>query len=750
MLPRSLLRTQWVFLAVMIAVTLLAYLPAWRAEFIWDDEGHVTKAELRSVEGLGRIWLEPGASQQYYPVVHTVFWLEHKLWGDSPAGYHLVNLVLHALCAVLLFHILRRLGLRAAWLAAAFFALHPVQVETAAWVSELKNTLSGVWYLAAGLVYLHFDDKRTPGSYAMALVIFIFGLLSKSVIATLPAALLVIFWWRRGRIEWRRDVGPLGPFFVLGIGSGLFTAWVEHRFIGATGAEFELGVVERGLLAGRALCFYLGKLVWPAELTFIYPRWTVDQGEAWQYFFPAGVLVTATALWLWARRRAVRGPLAAFLFFAGTLFPALGFVNVYPFRYSYVADHFQYLASIGPFVLVASGFAWIEGRGRRVSRGVAAGLLVCLAVLTWRQCGIYRDMRTLWETTIRQNPGCWMAYSNLSVLSLSEGRVDEAIVQAEKALALKPEGYREAHVNLGNALFQKGDSEGAIRAYRKALEIEPAYALAWNNLGTVLLGGGRFQESVGCFDQALRLKPDFSEAECNLGNAWFQLGDPDRAGPHFKRALEINPDYAAAHAGLADVLARQGRLVESGEHYRTALVMEPRLFQALAGFGSLLLEQGRARVAIEQFKAALELVPGDARVHFNLGMAWMRLGQRSEAVMHWKKAHELAPRNPSAPNELGWLLATCPDAGGRDGRQALRFAELAVELSAGRDPAFLDTLAAAQAECGQFMEAQATVQRALELAGQQEKSDLIASLSERLELYKKRRPFRQGGAANVQ
>lgn len=731
----------------MVAVAIMAYLPIRDAGFIWDDEGHVTKTELQSLHGLGRIWFEPGASQQYYPVVHTAFWLEQKLWGDSPLGYHLVNLMLHLVCAVLLFHVLRRLDVRAAWLAAVVFALHPVHVETVAWVSELKNTLSGVCYLAAGLVYLQYDEKRTGRSYAIALVLFILGLLSKSVIATLPAALLVVFWWRRDRVEWRRDVGPLLPFFILGIGSGLFTSWVEHRYIGAAGAEFDLSMVERGLLAGRAICFYLVKLVWPVELTFIYSRWTVDQSVGWQYLFPAAVLITVIALGLLAWRRGVRGPLAAFLFFAGTLFPALGFVNVYPFRYSYVADHFQYLASIGPIVLVASGFVLIEAHGRWVSRAMATVLFACLAVLTWMQCGMYQDVKTLWETTIRQNPTCWMAYSNLSVLSLNEGRVDEAIVQAGKALALKPEGYREAHVNLGNALFQKGDSEGAIRAYRKALKIEPAYALAWNNLGAVFLGVGRFQEAVDCFDQALRLKAGFSEAECNLGNAWFQLGWPDRATHHFKRALELNPTYAAAHAGMGEVLTRQGKYPEAGEHYRAALGMAPGLFQARAGFGNLLLDMGRPREAIEHFTAALEQVPGDARVHFGLGMAWMKLGEWRDAVMHWKKAHEFAPRNPSAPNELAWLLATCPDAGVRDGPQALQFAELAVELSAGRDPALLDTLGAAQAECGQFPEAQITLQRALALAGQQEKPDLVVALRERLERYKKRLPFREAAAS---
>src|ERR1019366_5406053 len=346
--------------ALIVCAAFLAYLPALRGGMLWDDAGHVTRLDLRPLHGLWRIWADPGATQQYYPLLHSAFWVEHSIWGDSVLFYHLVNVALHALAACLVVKIARRLALPGAWLAGLVFALHPISVEAVAWISEQKSTLSGVFYLASALAYLRFDQSRRASRYWLALGLFVLALLTKTVTATLPGALLVVLWWQRGRLEWKRDLRPLLPWFALGASAGLFTAWVERTFIGAKGADFTLTLVQRGLLAGRAICFYAGKLVWPANLTFISPRWNIDPGEWWQYLFPAGVLALAIGLWLVARRD--RGPLAGFLIFAGTLFPVLGFLNIYPFRYSYVADHFQYLASLGIMVPVASALAIAAGR----------------------------------------------------------------------------------------------------------------------------------------------------------------------------------------------------------------------------------------------------------------------------------------------------------------------------------------------------------------------------------------------------
>ena len=334
-------------------VTLVAYWPALRGGLLWDDTAHVTRPELRSLRGLGRIWSELGATQQYYPLLHSAFWVEHRIWGDRVLGYHLTNLVLHVAAALLVVMIVRRLSLPGAWLAGFVFALHPVFANSVAWISEQKSTLSAVFYLGSALAYLYFDRDRWRTEYFLALGLFVLALLTKTVTATLPAALLVVFWWKRGRLDWKRDVYPLLPWFALGAAAGLFTAWVERKFIGAEGPDFTLSLLERCLVAGRVIWFYFGKLVWPQDLVFIYPHWTIDPGVWWQYLFPLGALALLAMLCLVARRR--RGPLAAFLFFIGTLFPVLGFLNVYPFVYSYVADHFQYLASLGLIVPLAAG-----------------------------------------------------------------------------------------------------------------------------------------------------------------------------------------------------------------------------------------------------------------------------------------------------------------------------------------------------------------------------------------------------------
>ena len=266
----------WLALAGIYVAVAAAYFPALRGGLLWDDDAHLTRPELRSLSGLGRIWFELGATQQYYPILHTAFWVEHRLWGDATLGYHLINVLLHATAAGLFFLLLRRLAVPGAWLAGLIFALHPVGVESVAWISEQKNTLSTVCYLLAAWAILDFDSTRRRRSYLLGLVLFALALLSKSVTATLPAALLVVYWWRRGRLSWRKDILPLLPFFALALAAGLFTAWVERHVLGAEGADYALGFPARCLLAGRVVWFYLGKLLWPANLIFIYPRWEVS------------------------------------------------------------------------------------------------------------------------------------------------------------------------------------------------------------------------------------------------------------------------------------------------------------------------------------------------------------------------------------------------------------------------------------------------------------------------------------------
>ena len=603
------------FAAALVATVVLAYQPAWHAGLIWDDALNITRPKMQSWNGLYRIWFDPGATTQYYPLLHSVFWLQHKLWGDATLGYHLVNILLHAAAALLVALVLRRLAIPGAYLAAAIFALHPVQVESVAWITELKNTLSTVLYLGAALTYLRFDRTRKAPWYLAAAALFVLSLLSKTVTVTLPAALLVLLWWQRGRLSWRRDVLPLAPLFVLAAVSGLFTVWVERTFCGAQGPAFEMAFLERCLLAGRALWFYLGKLFWPAPLLLVYPRWTVSRTLWWQYLFPAALLLLLAVAW--RLRRRWRGPLAGLLFFAGTLFPLLGFFNAYLFIYTYVADHFQYLASLGIITLVSAGIALLLDRwrlwGRPAGYALCLALLATLAGLTWRQSRLYAAGELLYRATIDGNPGCWVAYNNLGVDLGESGRADEAIA-----------------------------------SFRRALEIQPDYAEAHNNLGTELNGLGRVDEAIVQYRKAVEIKPDYADAHNNLGNRLDDRGQSDEAIAHYRRALEIQPENAVIHFNLGLALAKRGLNVEAVAQFRQTLEYQPGRADAHYNLGLALEKSGRVDQAIVQFRKTLEIQPDSADAHYNLGLALEKRGLSDEAVVQFRKTLEIQPDNPYA------------------------------------------------------------------------------------------------------
>ena len=504
------------------------------------------------------------------------FWLQHRLWGDWPAGYHLVSLGLHFAAAALAALALRRLSIPGAYLAAAIFALHPAHVESVAWITEQKNTLSAVFYLGAALAWLRFEERREKRTYVLALVLFALALCSKTVTATLPAALLLLHWWKRGKPSWRRDVVPLLAFFVLGAAAGLFTVWVERNLVGARGAAFDLTIVERGLLAGRAAWFYLGKLAWPADLVFVYPRWNVSQGVWWQYLYPAAALAALAGLWILRKR--MPGALAGALFFLVTLFPALGFFDLYPFLFSFVADHFQYLASLGILALAAAGAARLldgaQPAARRAGQGLCLAGVAVLAVLTFRQSRLYADRETLYRATLRGNPACWMAWNNLAGALISRGKAEEAMGLAQRALALRPD-YPDAHNNLALALAGLGRSEEAIPHYRRALEIDPGYAEAQNNLGFALAARGEIDEAIAHYRAALRTDPGRAGIHYNLAMALIARGDRRAAATHLRRALELQPGSLEAHNNLGILLARSGRLEEAIEQFRQALAIQP-------------------------------------------------------------------------------------------------------------------------------------------------------------------------------
>ena len=512
------------------------------------------------------------------------------------------------------------------------------------------------------LVYLGFDRNRRPSRYALAFGLFLLALLTKTVTATLPAALLVILWWERGKLDLKRDVLPLAPWFALGITTGLFTAWVEQRYVGAQGAHFILTPVQRTLIAGRAIWFYLAKLIVPINLTFNYPRWKVDPTQAWQYVFPLGVIMLAAGLALIVRKN--RGPLAAFLLFTGTLFPALGFFNVFPFIYSYVADHFVYLATLGFLVPLAVGLTVLAARllpdlRWRCTLGIA--LVAVLGFLTWRQTHMYQDAETLYRETILRNPSSALGHNNLGLILVDRpGGLEEAIGEYEAALSADA-GMAEIHNNLGIALARiPGRLPEAIAQYQQALNLDPGLATAHNDMGLALSQiPGRGSEAIEQYRSALRLEPNFAEVHHNLGLVLSQTpGGLPEAVSEYREALRINPNLMEVHNNLAIALTQiPGRLPDAIAEYETALRINPDAVNVRNNLGLALAQvPGRLPEAIDEFEAGLRVAPDSPDLHLNLGLALLQIpNRRSEAAEQLEAALHLRPDLQSARQMLAQL-----------------------------------------------------------------------------------------------
>jgi tetratricopeptide (TPR) repeat protein len=688
-------RRDLVVLAVLAAATFLAYQPAWFGTLLWDDAQHVTQPALRTLNGLWRIWFEPGATQQYYPLVHSAFWLEHRLWGQATLGYHLVNVALHACTAWLVFLILRKLKVPGAWLAAAVFALHPVQVESVAWITELKNTLSGALGLSAVLVYLGFDESRRRRRYALAMALFVLALLAKTVTAMLPVMVLAALWWKRGSLSWRRDVLPAAPFLAVGAAAGLATALIERTVIGAQGAAYNFTLVERCLIAGRATWFYLLTLAWPSRLVFIYPRWNVSQQVWWQYLFPAGAIALVAGAW--AIRSRSRAPLAALLALLAALFPVLGFFNVYPFRFSFVADHFVYLAGIPVFALFAAGLTRVArslpARAPRlaVSRAASLVLLGVLAALSFQQSRKYANATVLYESTLRDNPSCWLADINLgkAIAEGGPGDLEDAVRYFKAALAIKPD-LQEAHYNLGLAYQRMGRPADAVASYevslaegpdladtrvnlcaalrsmgrlqeamascRRAVELAPDSADARFGLGLTLETAGHLQDALGALAEAARLEPSQAEIFNEMGNVLQGLARWDEAASAYREALRLRPAFPRSLAGLGFVLAQQGQLNEAVGLYEQALRLAPDYVDARYYLGTALQSMGRLEEAVEEYRKVLAVSPSDAAAHNNIGLALEQLGRPEEAAAHYREALRLRPDMQQAAENLNRVL----------------------------------------------------------------------------------------------
>ena len=639
------------FLALGLLVV-VSYLPAmlWGG-FVWDDIPCIKTDPVREVSGLWQIWFSPGAIENeyhYWPLVYTTFWLEHKLWGFDPTGYHIINVMLHLANTLLLWHLLRRLVVPGAWIVAAVFAVHPLHVESVAWVIERKDVLSGLFYLGAALVWMRFVEQPSRGRYAGSLALYAAGMLSKSIVVTLPVAFLIWHWWKQGRVT-STDLLRLAPFFAVGLAITIG----DLSFYLSDSMSFDYSLIERMLIAAHALWFYTGNLLWPTDLAVIYPRWDIRVTDplAWGYLGAAVVL--ALALWHF-RLRIGRGPLVGALFFAVTLSPALGFVDHDYMRYAFVADRFQYLAGIGVMSVVigavAHGVCCFPGLWQKGALGVAAVALVALGMLTWRQASIYRDEETFFRHIITLNPQARNAHRNLSKALYNQGRYEEALDAARVAVEQRP-GYFRTHTTLGQVLTALGRYEEALAAYRVAVALRPDDAELHINLSAILNALGRSDEAETHLRRAIELNPQNVDLVWRLAEILMPQGRYEEAFDLIAQAEALDPASSQAaelHFLMGQTAQDNGQPEVAAEYYMRAFDIDPHHTQAIRRLAHLRLEQQRYDEALELFQRLTDLDPSDAVAYGNMGIVFFYLGRSDEALRSFDHALSLDPTLESA------------------------------------------------------------------------------------------------------
>ena len=695
-------------------------------------------------------------------------WISHMLvwqfYGANAGAHHLTNVLLHGTTAVLLFLVLRSMTGRL-WpsaLAAALFAIHPLRVESVAWVTERKDVLSGLFFMLAVGTYVWY--VRHPFSlrrYLLLMVCFGLGLMAKAMLVTLPLALLLLDYWPLGRMfpaateetslaEGRRKsrfTVPVRllleklPLLAMSAVCSLQSLWTE--------AELEVVAPEDhvalGWRIGNALVSYvtyIGQTFCPVRLTVMYPHPGANL-PIWKIVAATLVLacISLGTLASWRRRPYL---LVGWLWYLGILLPASGLVEFGTGIHA-MADRFTYLPQIGLCLALAWGAADVcrSWSCRRAACGVVSALvLMVLMGCAWRQTSFWRDSETLWTHTLACTPRHRLARSFLGRALAAQGRLDEALTLCQRDVELQPDDA-VAHCNLGSALAQRGRLEEAVAQYRKSLELQPNAAATHYGLGATLAMQGRLDEALSQYRKVLQIDPNSAESYYGLGAALAMQGRLDEAMAHYQRALQIDPNSAEAHDGAGRILAARGRLDEARAHYQRAVELQPNNATVHGNFGNVLAAQGRLDEAMEHYQRALALQPNFALAHNNLAKILAARGQFPAALAHYRKALEIQPGDPMLARSLAWLLATCPVASLRNGDEALTLAERANRLSGGNRPNVLDALAAAYAEAGWFPEALATARKALELATQQNEPALANALRARIALYEAGKPFHQ-------
>jgi protein O-mannosyl-transferase len=763
---------------VIVCCVLLTYYPCLCGGFILDDGVLLTDNYIvKSPDGLKRFWFTTEASE-YYPVTNTLFWIEWRIWRMNPAGYRGVNLAIHVIDALLIWFILRKLSIPGAFLAALIFAVHPVNVESAAWIAQLRNVLALCFFLLSILAYLQSEtepsarEKRTIVRgvdywYALSLAAFVLAMLSKGSAAVLPAVLLGIIWWRRGRvIVW--DVVGMTPFFIAAVGFTWVHVWFQTHGTGEVIRH--AGLVERLLGAGAVVWFYLYKAILPFDLCFVYPQWQIKTGSLLWWLPLIGVLAVTAVLWR-HRRGWGRPFLFAWGFFCVALVPVMGLVDVGYMQYSLVADHYQHIAIIGAIALAAAGLSVCQrvqsphpgalrapagttqnladwsgdgtslatpspktlptGRGmlqafrRMFAGGAVVGILM---LLTWQQCRLYRDPAVLYEATLAKNPACAMVHNNLGVGLIDAGRPEDSIDHFRKALKINDDDA-EAHNNVGLYLIGTGRFAEAIEHFDRAVKIQPSFSEAYNNLGRAWFKSGDVKKAVSCFEKVLKLKPYFAQAYYNMGLALAEMGRLQGAIDNYETALALKPDMAGAHNNLGIALMMKGRPQDAIAHFKKAIRLTPKDADAYKNLAMGMAAAGNAQEAVKLFEQALAIEPDFAEAHFRLGLVLADMGRKREAIEHFEQALRFDADHAEIPYNIGLAL----DEMGRV-REAIDYFGQAIRVK----PDYLDaytSLMAAYARTGNMTEAIATGQKVLEVARSKRDREQVKKIEELLRSY---------------
>jgi tetratricopeptide (TPR) repeat protein len=699
----------WLVLVLLVLVTMALYWPVTRYDFInLDDSAYVTE-NSHVQHGLTRdnvVWaftnLEAGF---WHPLTWLSYLLDYQTYGLRPGGFHLTNLLLHAASTILLFLALRRMT-GAVWrsaLVAALFALHPLHVESVAWIAERKGLLSTFFFMLALWAYAGYVEKaegqtlpagrqglKAKGWYGLALLFFILGLMSKTMVVTLPVVLLLLDWWPLHRLQLSslgRRVWEKLPFFACSLVCGILTVYAE-KGAGAlsSGAECPFG----GRIANAILSYarYLLQTVWPANLAVIYPY--PNTIAVWSMAGAAALLLIISAI---ALRMARHRPCIAvgWLWYLVTLLPVIGLIQV---GIHASADRYTYIPLIGVFVSLVWGIGdWLERFKYRTAIAVvlgAAALFLC-GLNSARQLRYWKNGVLLFshaievtennyfvrkglgialatkgqideairqfQEVIRLKPDDTEAHYNLGIALARKGQTEEAIRQFQEAIRLKPD-YTKAHYNLGDALARKGQTDEAIRQFQEAIRLKPDDAEAHNNLGTALARKGQTEEAIRQYQEAIGLKPDNAEAHYNLGNILFKKDQTDEAIRQFQEAIRLTPDYAEAHYSLGNALGRKGQIEEAIRQYQEVIRLNPEYADAHYNLGSALLTKGQIEEAIHQFREVIRFKPDDAEAHNNLGTALGKKGQTEEAISQFQEVIRLKPDSAHAHNNLGTALLT--------------------------------------------------------------------------------------------